>query len=361
VLKTILICKFILFFSLCNISASEKWIVVTTIQYPTNAMKHLSNYASTNGWKLLVIGDKKTPKDWYLDNAIFLSADDQENLNYELLKFLPWNHYCRKNIGYLYAIENGAKIIYETDDDNFLVSELKPLPNSTSINCVQGLDHVINIYACFGQDSVWPRGFPLDKISVGNKLYMSTKEKCLIGVEQGLVNKEPDVDAIFRLTQKREVYFENHPPCVLEKKYFCPFNTQNTLFHYTAFWGLYIPATTSFRSCDIWRGYVTQCLLWEIDHYLCFISPTAIQERNPHDFFHDFCDEMELYLKAGALVQDLLVWTANSKKFKDKIIELHVYLSDLGYFKNLETSLVKAWLNDLQKIGYKFPEHDQYF
>ena len=30
----------------------------------------------------------------------------------------PYNHYARKNIGYLYAIQQGADIIYDTDDDN---------------------------------------------------------------------------------------------------------------------------------------------------------------------------------------------------------------------------------------------------
>ena len=39
----------------------ERWIVVTTIQYPTVQMKKL---ASLKGWKMVVVGDIKTPANW---------------------------------------------------------------------------------------------------------------------------------------------------------------------------------------------------------------------------------------------------------------------------------------------------------
>ena len=39
----------------------DKWIVVTSIFYPTRDVKSL---AAIEGWKLVVVGDTKTPKDW---------------------------------------------------------------------------------------------------------------------------------------------------------------------------------------------------------------------------------------------------------------------------------------------------------
>ena len=44
----------------------------------------------------------------------YLSPSDQESLGYESFKYLPWNHFGRKNLGFLFAIENGAEIIYDT-------------------------------------------------------------------------------------------------------------------------------------------------------------------------------------------------------------------------------------------------------
>ena len=42
----------------------------------------------------------------------------QKTLGYRIHDLLEYRSYPRKNIGYLYAIQHGAKIIYETDDDN---------------------------------------------------------------------------------------------------------------------------------------------------------------------------------------------------------------------------------------------------
>ena len=39
----------------------DKWIVVTSIAAPTSDVKLLSKIS---GWKLLVVGDKKTPSPW---------------------------------------------------------------------------------------------------------------------------------------------------------------------------------------------------------------------------------------------------------------------------------------------------------
>ena len=39
----------------------EKWIVVTTINSPTADVKKL---AGIEGWKVVVVGDTKTPEDW---------------------------------------------------------------------------------------------------------------------------------------------------------------------------------------------------------------------------------------------------------------------------------------------------------
>ena len=39
----------------------RKWIVVTTIQGPTPQIRKL---AKLSGWRMVVVGDSKTPADW---------------------------------------------------------------------------------------------------------------------------------------------------------------------------------------------------------------------------------------------------------------------------------------------------------
>ena len=53
-------------------------------------------------------------------NIFFLSSDDQKRMNNDFVDLLPWQSFGRKNVGYLFAIARGAKIIWDFDDDNFL-------------------------------------------------------------------------------------------------------------------------------------------------------------------------------------------------------------------------------------------------
>ena len=53
-------------------------------------------------------------------NIIFLSSDDQKSMNNDFVDALPWKNFGRKNVGYLYAVSRGAKVIWDFDDDNFL-------------------------------------------------------------------------------------------------------------------------------------------------------------------------------------------------------------------------------------------------
>ena len=65
--------------------------------------------------------------------------------------------------------------------------------------------------------------------------------------------------ATCRLTQPMGIDFDKQAPAVvLPEGLMCPFNSQNTLFDQKALWGTLIPITTSFRVCDIWRGYWVQ-------------------------------------------------------------------------------------------------------
>lgn len=333
-------------------TAPTIWAIVTTIHYPTEALKKLN---TLNNVHLVVVADKKTPLDWHLEGSDFLSVEKQLSLNYTIIPLLPWNHYSRKNIGYLYAIEHGAQIIYDTDDDNIIIGErIAHLPTIASVQSPAIKAPVINPYAFFGQKSVWPRGYPLELILQEQPIIVQ-QDSFRPLIQQGLVNNDPDVDAIFRLTRTLPINFVDNAPLCLQHGTMAPFNTQNTLFHYEAFWGLMIPVTPAFRVCDIWRGYWVQRMLWEIRAHLCFMPAHVTQERNVHNYLRDFNDEINLYLQAGALVNFLHSWHATSQQLFDRILELHSALIDAHFVTPEELTYTQAWLKDLKTIGYKEP------
>jgi hypothetical protein len=112
----------------------------------------------------------------------------------------------------------------------------------------------VNPYIHFGQPSIWPRGLPLEAVAENapeQHYVQGSPVKAL--VQQGLAEGDPDVDAIFRLTRVSSgklirVKFDNQaPPVALPRGLAAPFNSQNTLFHKEALWGLLIPITTTFR------------------------------------------------------------------------------------------------------------------
>ncbi len=60
------------------------------------------------GWSAVVVGDTKTPADWSCPGVDFLSVEKQKQLFGAYADLIPYRHYCRKNLGYLYAMSHGA-------------------------------------------------------------------------------------------------------------------------------------------------------------------------------------------------------------------------------------------------------------
>lgn len=345
-------------------SQNNKWIVVTSIQSPTEAVRVMANL---HNWTVVVVGDKKSPNTPYLvENVVFLSVEEQERLGYFPL---PYNSYARKMVGYLYAIQHGAQVIYESDDDNMPLSKLEWFlgPHQEILHYSKvGVEHeeypVVNPYSHFGHPSIWPRGYPLEALNIDQEeLYIPAVADTWI--QQSLANGDPDVDAIFRLTRKIhdkpiDIVFDPSAPAVaLPEGVYCPYNSQNTLHHYSAFWALFIPGSVTFRVSDIWRSYWAQRLLWEVGGVVSFLPAMVYQERNAHNYLKDFTEEDQLYKQAGELVKFLNAWKPNPKytQFVDVILQLSTEMAQQGFWGKTDVDLVRAWCSQLQSLGYQFP------
>jgi hypothetical protein len=93
----------------------SKVIVTTTINPPTEA---LQKFAAMPEWQLVVIGDKKTPTDFHIDGAIYVTPHEQKKYDPELSEALGWNVVERRNYGFLWAKDMGAQVVAVVDDDN---------------------------------------------------------------------------------------------------------------------------------------------------------------------------------------------------------------------------------------------------
>lgn len=322
-----------------------KFIVITSIFQPTEAVKSLANLKD---WQLVVVGDKKSPLGWNCQNVIYLSPEKQEGLGYSVTELLPWNHYSRKVIGYLFAIEHGAEIIVDLDDDNIPLEGWDILPFEGRYKTVFR-PGFLNAYALFTKDLVWPRGYPLSKILEEN-IPQEDHKKCDVGIWQFLVDGDPDVDAIYRLTNNKPIIFEENEPVVLDKQTVCPFNSQNTAFRKELFPLMYLPGFASFRFTDILRGLVAQPILWQHGYLLGFAKSAVIQKRNPHNLMEDFESEIPVYLyseKIIGLVNDSLAGTAS---IEEGLVSGYNQLHQRGIIDAREIALLKLWLSDMAMV-----------
>lgn len=332
----------------------EKYsLVITTISgSDTPILKKIADGCTTHNWNLIIAGDRKSPADFHLAGANYLSIDDQNNLEHSLAGHLPENHYCRKNIGYLEAMKQGAQLIVDTDDDNIPESAFWRRHCNIPARKISGRGWY-NVFENFYNTLCWPRGYPLEKILHSDGLTSVdtlTIPEETIGVEQGMVGNEPDLDAIFRLTRSDRPVPKDAPNVILGENVWCPFNSQNTKWHSAAFPLLYLPATCSFRMTDIWRSFIAQRGLWLISKHVLFHQFSATQIRNQHNFKHDFLSEIPGYQNNIKIAETLESIQPDDNNLYNYLQEAYRLLVEEGMFAPEELNMVDAWINDVKNI-----------
>ena len=290
----------------------NKWVVITSINGP---QPRYTDYIQ-RGWNLVVVGDLKTSNEefenWVNDSQHYLNAQMQSEMYPELSAAIGFNTYARKNLGYLYALAHGAKVIWETDDDTFIRKEL-PDPSALFQNSgkyvVKGKSQAFNPYVFFAPNSgLWPRGFPLKKVFSGrftNTESLTVEEESFnleeIDLIQTLVNLEPDVDAIYRLVfgdNQLEFSYSNDL-LLLSNGIVAPGNTQSTFWTTKkSFPYMYVPRHVDFRFCDILKSYVAQSEL-----KMAYGGFLVDQLRNPHDYMDDFYSEVSCYVHSEKVIE----------------------------------------------------------
>ncbi|XVE61126.1 hypothetical protein DITRI_Ditri06bG0014700 [Diplodiscus trichospermus] len=349
---------------------SEQWVVVSVSTYPSDALKRM---VKIKGWQVLAIGNSRTPRDWSLKGAIFLSLDMQANLGFRVVDHLPYDSYVRKSVGYLFAIQHGAKKIFDADDrgeviDNDLGKhfDVELVGEGARQEAILQYSHdnpnrtVANPYIHFGQLSIWPRGLPLENVGeIGHEEFYTEVFGGKQFIQQGISNGLPDVDSVFYFTRKScleafDIRFDEHAPKVaLPQGMMVPLNSFNTIYHSSAFWALMLPVSVSKMASDVLRGYWGQRLLWEIGGYVVVFPPTV--HRYDRIEAYPFSEEKDLHVNVGRLIKFLVSWRSNKHRLFEKILELSYVMAEEGFWTEQDLKFTAAWLQDLLAVGYQQP------
>jgi hypothetical protein len=317
--------------------------------------------ALSRGISVVVVGDGKTPTDFTLPGADYYSVEAQSDLAFKTAEQLPLGTYSRKMIGYLVSLRNGSDTIFESDDDNEMHEEFfdsgSPQPAQREINEVG----FVNPYLCFTDARIWPRGFPLDKLTWDKpKTRPALSNEDAVDyrnvIVQGLADGNPDVDAVFRLTNPDFDYqsfaFDDSAPLLIRARSnaWAPFNSQVTVWpgHLAAL--MYLPVTCSFRMTDIWRGFIAQRILREINGGILIPGSLAFQERNEHNLLSDFAQEVEGYVGYEKFIDILDSLELSGTSLSEALRLAYDSLIGAGFFNTNERIYLEAWITDVEEI-----------
>jgi hypothetical protein len=331
---------------------SKTSLVVTSIAAPNPVLRSLAAGCRARGMPFYVIGDVPSPADFSLDGCDFYSLERQAATGLRFAETCPTRHYARKNIGYLLAIRHGARMIVETDDDNFPLDAFWDARTRRRRVPVAAGTGWLNVYRCFTDANIWPRGLPLDAVQRGAAIEGLSEADVDAPIQQGLADDNPDVDAIYRLVLPLPLTFAPDRRVALASRVWCPFNSQNTTWWPDAFPLLYLPAYCSFRMTDIWRSFVAQRIGWENGWSLLFESSTVRQERNDHNLMRDFKDEVPGYLHNRSICETLeaLSLRAGTEHLGDNLRICYEAFIKAGLVEARELGLLDAWVKDLAEI-----------
>ncbi len=290
----------------------KKYIISTTINPPTEAIKKFDNLKD---WNLIVSGDLKTPPNYKLKNGIYIGPKDQEKISKKLSDLIGWNCIQRRNFAMILAYKQGADIIATIDDDNIPLSNWNKnllIENKVKAKKYITNEEVFDPISVTNYKHLWHRGFPLQILKHKNKAKVIKKVNSNFDVQADFWNGDPDIDAICRMEHAPECKFQTSVFPFTSNK-MSPFNSQNTYLtrkvmkHYFLF-----PHVG--RMDDIWASYYVEAKGFKV----LYNKPSVYQQRNVHDLTIDMKKEYIGYEHNLKLIRELKKDPNNIKKFLPK-------------------------------------------
>ena len=291
---------------------NEKFIVITTIQQPTEATE---KFCSFQDWNVVIVGDLKTPKEDYKKlNCTYLDIEDQEKINKDLSDEIGFNSIQRRNMGFIFAHNEGCNILASVDDDNIPYDnwgEEVYIGETIEADYYLTEQEVFDPLSVTKRNDLWHRGFPIQLLESKNEVKLSGKKPIEVLIQADLWDGDPDIDAICRLSKKPIVQYEITNPYTSNK--ISPFNSQNTFFHRKVI-PFYMVLPFVGRMDDIWGGYILQK---KFPESLIFNKSTVYQERNPQDLITNLEKEIIGYRNTLDFLNNKYVLNEKTQKCYD--------------------------------------------
>lgn len=221
----------------------------------------------------------------------------------DLSEIIGWKTIQRRNIGFVYAYQNGAEVVATVDDDNIpydswgdniLLGQQIEVDEFENLSCPY-----FDAISTTEHNDLWHRGFPIEHLQVKNNIEYKGKVKMTPLVQAEFWDGDPDIDAICRLSKKPIVKFKPFEP--FTTKQLTPFNSQNTFLHRSVL-KYYSVFPYTGRMDDIWGSYVMQ---HHFPNSVIFAKASVYQARNPQDLVRNLENEVIGYRNTLQLLDNI--------------------------------------------------------
>jgi len=361
-------------------------LVLTTIYVPSLLIEYADNFIRYNHSNVLfvIVGDLKTPareneeiaerlKNMGFD-AQYLDIEFQKNWlrTYapKLEHIMPYNSDNRRNIGYLYAAQMGAKTIIVLDDDNHVgqedyLAEHSVVGKTVTVNSAyssNGWFNPCDILKFNVNHRIYMRGLPFHarESDISDLKIMTEHGRVVINV--GLWKMTPDVDAVTHLI------FPNLQSLSLKMKrialgsnIYAPINTQNTAFLTEILPCFYfIPMDKGMDWFgDVWAGLFARKVIDHMGDKVTFGSPLSIHKRRKRNEVIQLAKQISGMLLHEELSRIVPKIELSGKTYSESYYDLAEKLSKFRYqhgftsYMRKVTDAMKIWVESCWSVGLR--------
>lgn len=344
-------------------------IVTTTINTPVLLEKYAEDIIKyKRDCFFVVVGDKKTPieaktyceklgKEKNIDILFMDVAWQEEYLKDfpELGAHIPYNVIQRRNIGILYAYQNGADVIITIDDDNFFLSKdfvgLHMVGDVKKLEVLSSNTGWFNVCSFLREEFgriFYHRGF-VPEARFKKEIVQSEEQEVKVVVNAGFWLGDPDIDALTRLYYSAQpinaVAYERTSNFALAAGTWSTFNSQNTSLAREVIPAYFLSPMVG-RYDDIWGAYVIKRIADHLGHAISFGFPIVEQKRNPHNYWKDLAKESNGMMLTSHFVDKLSSIQLSKKTYADCYAEIINMLPDALKIKENITLEHKEYLSN---------------
>lgn len=288
-------------------------IVTTTINVPTFLAAYRDN-ADRFGHEIdyVVVGDRKTDPEAAgfcedeIPNCKFMDTGSQIQYMSKfpaLAEHHPWDCIERRNIGILWAYENGSDRIITLDDDNLatpydMIEGHKTAGRVRTLPTYRTSSGWFNVCQFLKEENYiefYHRGYSPKNRWVKDIYTVAEPETNRVVVNAGFWLDDPDIDAITRMERKLKVtgYQEGFPGTIaLGAGTWSPFDCQNTALVRDVIPAYFLSPCIG-RHSDIFASYIINKLVEHSEDVIAFGNPLVLHNRHPHNLFKDYEIEKE--------------------------------------------------------------------